>query len=34
MVLNIHTGEHVYYNEYEVKDFYIRFPHLEKNTIL
>ena len=33
MTLNIHTGEHVYYNEYEVKDFYIRFPHYEKNQL-
>ena len=33
MAVNMHTGEHVYYNEYEVKDFYIRFPHYEKNAL-
>ena len=33
MAVNMHTGEHVYYNEYEIKDFYIRFPHYEKNQL-
>ena len=33
MAVNMHTGEHVYYNEYEIKDFYIRFPHYEKNAL-
>ena len=27
------TGEFIYHNDYEVKDFYIRFPHYEKNAL-
>ena len=28
------NGEYVYYNEYAVTDFYIRFPHYEKTPFL
>ena len=31
MPVDRYTGEFVYLNEYEVKDFYIRFPYYEKN---
>ncbi len=27
------TGEFIYHNDYEVQDFYIRFPHYEKNAL-
>ncbi len=27
------TGKYNYYNDYEVQDFYIRFPHYEKNEL-
>jgi hypothetical protein len=33
MPVDRYTGEFVYHNEYEVKDFYIRFPHYEKNAL-
>ena len=33
MPVDRYTGEFVYLNEYEVKDFYIRFPHYEKNQL-
>ena len=33
MPVDRYTGEFVYHNEYEVKDFYIRFPHYEKNQL-
>lgn len=34
MAVNMHTGEYIYYNEHEIKDFYIRFPHYEKMLFL
>lgn len=33
MPVDRYTGEFIYHNEYEVKDFYIRFPHYEKNQL-
>ena len=33
MAVDRYTGKHNYYNDYEVQDFYIRFPHYEKNAL-
>ena len=30
MAVDRYTSKHDYYNDYEVQDFYIRFPHYEK----
>ena len=33
MAVDRYTGKYNYYNDYEVQDFYIRFPHYEKNAL-
>ena len=33
MAVDRYTGKYNYYNDYEVQDFYIRFPHSEKNAL-
>ena len=33
MAVDRYTGKYNYYNDYEVKDFYISFPHYEKNAL-
>ena len=33
MTVDRYTGKYNYYNDYEVQDFYIRFPHYEKNAL-
>ena len=33
MAVDRYTSKYDYYNDYEVQDFYIRFPHYEKNAL-